>query len=154
MITRQSCYSALFKLKDAGISVDEQLKVMQSSQGIPPEVIEFLRENSPQFQFYRILHKYQRNLTKNLRNWESLDKVGKIKVCSSLITRAMIAIEKDNLDKSLLEDLELHKVSEAISEALICGRYDKVDAVLKSHCDSLNLFYKTNKEVVNDGETD
>lgn len=142
MITRQSVFSALFKLKSSGIDVTRQLKIMESKSGIPQEVIEFLQENSPQFQFYRSIQKHQRALMKNVLNYESLDVNGKIKVCSSLITRAMISVEYQNLDESLLEDLRLDKLSRALHKALSDKDYSYLDEVLQGHKNAMLLFYK------------
>lgn len=142
MITRQSCFSALFRLKNAGVDVTRQLKIMESRSGIPQEVVEFLQENSPQFQFYRSIQKHQRALMKNILHYESLDTVGKIKVCSSLITRATIAVEYHNLDESLLEDLRLDKLAKALNKALSDKDYSYLDEVLQGHKNAMLLFYK------------
>ena len=73
MITRQDLYKDLFKLKNSGVDVSYQLKIMESKSGIPKEVVEFLQDKSPQFQFYRDLKKNQRALMKNILNYENLD---------------------------------------------------------------------------------
>lgn len=142
MITRQSVFQALFRLKDAGVNISKPLLTMQKSSGIPREVVEFLQDKSPQFQFYRSIQKNQRALMKNVLNYESLDTNGKIKVCSSLITRAMIAVEYHNLDESLVEDLRLDKLSRALHKALSDKDYSCLDEVLQGHKDAMLLFYK------------
>lgn len=146
MITRQSVYSDLFKLKRAGFNIDEQLNIMQTRAGIPQEVVKFLQDNSPQFQFYRDIQKNQRTLMRNIINYESLDTRSKIKLCSSLITRAMIAVEYKNLDESLLEDLHLDKLSNALNKALSDQDYSKLDEALSGHRNAMLLFYKGNNE--------
>ena len=142
MITRQSCFDSLFKLKNAGIDVSHEIELMQSQEGIPEEVVKFLRDQSPQFQFYRSIQKHQRALMKNILHYDKLDNKGKIKVCSSLITRAMISVEYGNLDESLLDDLGLDKLSNALNEALTNLDYTKLNEVLESHRRSMKLFYK------------
>ena len=142
MITRQTVFSALFKLKDAGIDVDKSLRIMEITPGIPQEVVEFLRDQSPQFQFYRSIQLHQRALMKNILHYEDLDVIGKIKVCSSLITRAMISVEYHNLDESLLEDLRLDKIAKALSKALSDKDYSYLDEVLQGHKNAMLLFYK------------
>lgn len=151
MITRQDLYRDLFKLKKAGIDVSHPLKIMESYEGVPREVVEFLQDKSPQFQFYRDVHKNQKALMKNILHYESFDHKGKIKLCSSLITRAVIAVEYKNLDESLLEDLQLSKISRAIDKALSDKDYSKLDEVLESHRNAIKLFLKRGK---NDGQED
>ena len=142
MITRQSVFQALFKLKETGKDVSEYLDMMSKQNGIPKEVILFLRDNAPQFQFYRDIQKNQRALLKNILNYEELDTIGKIKVCSSLITRAMISVEYKNLDKSLLDELELHKLSNALNMAFSERDYSQLDTVLQDYKNSIKLFVK------------
>ena len=145
MITRQSVYSALFKLKSTGVDVSRMLNVMKDNSGIPEEVVRFLQDNSPQFQFYRGIQKHQRALMKNILHYEDLDFKGKVKVCSSLITRAMIAVEYNNLDESLLDDLRLDKVAGAINKALVGKDSSFLDEVLEGHKNAMLLFYKGEK---------
>lgn len=142
MINRQSIYNALFKLKNSGVDVSDQLKIMETRSGIPKEVIGFLQDQSPQFQFYRSIQKHQRALMKNILHYEELDVNSKIKVCSSLITRAMISVEYHNLDESLLEDLRLDKLSRALHKALSDKDYSYLDEVLQGHKNAMMLFYK------------
>lgn len=140
MISRIDVYKDLFKLKNSGVDVSSQLKIMESKSGIPKEVVEFLQDKSPQFQFYRDLKKNQRALMKNILRYESFDNKGKIKLCSSLITRAVISVEYKNLDESLLDDLQLSKVSRAIDRALSDRDYSKLDEVLEGHRSAIRLF--------------
>lgn len=142
MINRQTVFRALFKLKDAGIDVTAPLKSMELNQGIPQEVIGFLQDQSPQFQFYRSIQQHQRALMKNILHYEELDVNSKIKVCSSLITRAVISVEYHNLDESLLEDLRLDKLSKALNKALSDKDYSYLDEVLQGHKNAMMLFYK------------
>ena len=142
MITRQSCFSALFKLKSAGVDVTTPLKLMKDSSGVPEGVIEFLRDQSPQFQFYRSIQKHQRALMKNILHYDELDNKGKVKVASSLITRAMISVEYNNLDESLLDELSLGKLAHALDRALSDRDYSKLDEVLEGHRVAMKLFYK------------
>ena len=146
MINRQSCYSALFKLKNAGIDITPQLKMMESNRGVPRGVIEFLRNNSPQFQFYRHLQVHQKTLAKNLLDYEELDNLEKIIVGSSFVTRAMIAVKYNNLDESLLEDLNVAQVSHAVDLAVSSQDYSELNDVLKKHSDNLKLFYLNIKQ--------
>jgi hypothetical protein len=143
MIDRQSCYNALFKLRNAGVDITEQLNIMKSSPGIPYKVVEFLRTNSPQFQFYEDIRKNQRALLRNILNYESLDRNSKIKLCSSLITRAFISVEYKHIDESLLSELELDRLSKALDSALSYRDYSKLDEVLESHKKSMLLFIKS-----------
>ena len=143
MINRQSCYNALFKLRSAGVDITEQLNIMKSSPGIPYKVVEFLRTNSPQFQFYEDIRKNQRALLRNILNYESLDRNSKIKLCSSLITRAFISVEYKHIDESLLSELELDRLSKALDSALSYRDYSKLDEVLESHKKSMLLFIKS-----------
>lgn len=145
MIDRQSCYSALFKLKNAGVDITEQLNVMSSTRGVPRKVIEFLRENSPQFQFYRDIQKHQKALAKSLLDYETLSDVDKLITCSSFITRVMIAVKYKNLDISLLDELNIEEVSEAIDTAIKFYDFDKVNRVLQKHSEGLRLFYQNSK---------
>ena len=142
MITRQSCFSAIFRLKSAGVDVTAPLKLMQESSDIPEGVIEFLRDQSPQFQFYRSIQKHQRALMKNILHYDELDNKDKIKVASSLITRAVISVEYNNLDESLLDELGLDKIAHALDKALSDRDYSKLDEVFKMHQDAMKLFYK------------
>lgn len=142
MINRQSIYNALFKLKESGVDISSQLNLMKDNSGIPKEVVEFLQDKSPQFQFYRSIHQNQRALMKNILRYETLDTRSKIKVCSSLITRAMISIEYKNLDESLLDELGLDRISYALNKALSDRDYSKLDEVLKVHKSAIELFYK------------
>ena len=131
MITRQSIFDALFMLKSAGIDVTEPLKVMSSTSGIPPSVVEFLKENSPQHQFYHYLKTRQKAVIKNILNYEELTPIQKIKVCSSFITRAMIAIECREIDESLISELRLVQISKAITLALEYKEYSQLDKILQ-----------------------
>lgn len=149
MITRQSCYEALFTLRNAGVEVGPQLEVMKTNQGIPKEIVEFLRDNSPQFQYYRYLQKHQRALMKNILDYESFDEVGKIKLCSSLITRVMIAIEYKEFDKSLMYDVGLEELSNALYKAINHQDFSKLDIALSRQRDSMRLF--VNKKESEDG---
>jgi hypothetical protein len=142
MITRQSCYLALYKLKNAGINIDSQIELMTKSPGVPREVILFLRENSPQFQYYRYLQKHQKALVKNILNYDTFDNIGKVKVCSSLITRAMIAIEYKDFDQSLMYELDLEGLSEALSKAFNDQDYSKLNESLEKQRESMKLFLK------------
>lgn len=145
MIGRQDAFSALFKLKEAGIDVQRQLDLMARNSGIPQEVIIFLRDNSPQFQFFRYIQKYQRALFKGILNYEELDVIGKIKLCSSLITRATIAVEYKNIDESLLDELNLGRISGALDKAFKDRDYSKLDTVLEDYKQSMLLFVSNNK---------
>lgn len=140
MITRQDLYRDLFKIKSSGVDITPQLRIMESKSGVPQEIVEFLQDKSPQFQFYRDLKKNQKALMKNILRYESFDAKGKIKLCSSLITRAVISVEYKNLDESLLEDLQLNKVSRALDRALSDKDYSKLDGVLESHRSAIKLF--------------
>lgn len=142
MITRQTVISALVKLKDAGIDVSEQFESLKNNQGITKELVEFLRTHSPQFMFYKDLQKHQKTLIKNILDYDSFDAVGKMKLCSSLITRAMISVEYKNLDKSLLDELELNRISDALHKALNDRDYSKLDTVLEEQKQSIKLFVK------------
>lgn len=142
MITRQSCYEALFRLKDSGVDITSYLELLKESQGVPREVVKFLQEESPQFKFYKDLQKNQRALVKNILNYESLDNIARVKVCSSLITRAMISVEYKNISPVLLEELELDKISNAITKALGNRDYAKLDEVLRGQRETLKLFVK------------
>ena len=142
MITRQTVITALVRLKDAGVDVSQQFESLKHSSGIPREVIEFLRTNSPQFMFYKDLQKHQKALIKNILDYENFDTIGKIKLCSSLITRAMISVEYKNFDKSLLEDLELNRLSGALHKALNDRDYSQLDTVLAEQKRSIKLFVK------------
>ena len=146
MIDRQSCYSALFTLKNAGIDISDQLMIMQKTRGVPRGVLEFLRENSPQFQFYRYIQKHQKALAESLLDYELLSDTEKLITCSSFVTRAMIAVKYKNLDESLLEDLNISEVSEALHEALLTRNMTKVNDVLKKHSESLRVFYKNSSK--------
>lgn len=146
MIDRQSIYTALFKLKNAGIDITDQLNVMQTTKGVPRKVIEFLRNNSPQFQFYRDIQKHQKALAKSLLDYESLSDIDKVITCSSFVTRALIAVKYKNLDKSLLDELNLSEVSEAVDTAVKMEDLSQVNLVLKKHSDCLRMFYQSNKE--------
>lgn len=142
MITRQSLFEALFKLKNSGVNVDNQLQIMATKSGIPNEVIIFLRDNSPQFQFFRDIQKNQRALMKNILNYEELDTIGKIKVCSSLITRAAISVEYKNINETLLDELDLASLSTALNRAFKDRDYTKLDEALEKYKQSMLLFVK------------
>lgn len=150
MITRQDLYSDLFKLKNAGVDITEPIKVMESVKGIPDKVVEFLRDHSPQFQFYKDIQKNQKALMKNILNYESLDRVGRIKVCSSLITRSMISIEYKNLDESLLEDLKVSKLAKALESSLSIGDDTMLNEVLSEHRNAVLVYCKSRNSERND----
>lgn len=146
MINRQDCYNALFKLKGAGVDISAQLKIMQESTGVPQGVLEFLRENSPQFQFYRYVQKHQKALAESLLDYKSLDNLSKLITCSSFVTRVMIAVKYKNLDESLVDELNVNEVADAVSYALNSDDFTKVNEVLEKHSNSLRLFYQSNKQ--------
>lgn len=150
MINRQDCYNALFKLKATGVDVSTQLEIMQRNKGVPYGVIQFLQENSPQFQFYRYIQKRQRKLSESLLDYETLSDTDKIIACSSLITRVMIAVKCKELDESLLDELNISDVSDALNRALSVNDFTRVNEVLKKHSDSLRLFYKSNRSDLNE----
>ncbi len=141
MINRQDCYTALFTLKDAGIDISKQLELMKNSRGVPRGVIEFLRDNSPQFQFYRHIQQHQKALSKSLRNYENLNEIDKLITASSFLTRAMIAVKYKNLDESLLDDLNIAEVAQALDTAITEKDFEMLDNVLCKHRDSLKVFY-------------
>lgn len=143
MITRQDCYTALFKLKDTGIDISHQLIIMQQTKGVPMEVISFLRNNSPQFQFYGYIQKRQKGLSKSLLNYEDLSPEDKLITASSFITRVYLAIKYQELCKSLVDDLNVSKVITALEKAIVLEDYRELDNVMKMHGDSLRLFYKS-----------
>lgn len=143
MISRQDCYDALFKLKNAGVDISAPLNAMMRESGVPRQVILFLRDNSPQFQFYRDIQKHQKALANSLLDYETLDDISKIITCSSFVTRAMIAVKYKNLDPSLLDDLNISEVSDAINYTLHSGDFSKLDNVLRKHSNSLKLFYES-----------
>ena len=142
MITRQSCYDALFKLKESGIDVKSQLEVMSNKSGVPAEVVDYLRDKSPQFQFYRSIQKHQRALMKNILNYDRLSELDKIKVASSFITRVVISIEYGNLSEELLSEMSLDKVSLSLHKAISTRDFSKLDEVMKLHQTAVKLFYK------------
>lgn len=142
MIDRQSCYSALFKLKNAGINIDSQLRLMTENKGVPRGVVEFLRDNSPQFQFYRYIQKYQKALSESILDYKKLSDLDKMITCSSFLTRAFIAVKYKNLDESLLDDLNIQDVAEALNAAIRESNFTKLNEVLEIHSNSLRLFYK------------
>lgn len=143
MITRQDLYNDLFKLKKSGEDVSEMFKIMESHKGIPKEVVEFIKNKSPQFQFYENIHKNLRTLFKNILNYESLSTSSKIKVCSSLITRAVIAVEHDNLNESLLPDLKIEKAARAIEYAVSGKSKSLLDEVLSEHKNAILVYCKS-----------
>ena len=146
VVNRQTVFNALFKLKDAGIDVSSQLNSMANSRDIPRSVIEFLRDNSPQFQFYRHIQKHQHKLAESILDYKDLSDYDKLIACSSFITRALIAVKYGNLNKSLLEDLNIEEISGALNDAISNQDYSKINQVLDKHCNSLKAFYLKNKE--------
>lgn len=146
MITRQSIYDALFTLKNTGVNVDYYLSLLTNNSDIPKEIIIFLRENSPQFQFFRYIQQHQKALMKSILDYETLSNYGKIKVLSSFITRVMIAVEYNNISEELVDLLELNELSDAINEALGNQDYSKVNEVLGKLNKSMKLFVK-NKNI-------
>lgn len=145
MIDRQTVWNALFKLKNAGINVDSQIMEMSKSEGVPRKVIVFLRDNSPQFQFYRYIQKRQKALAYSLLDYDKLTDCDKLIACSSFITRAIIAVKYKELDHSLLDDLRINEMTDALNLAISNKKFDKLNEVLKTHSDSLRLFYINNK---------
>lgn len=143
MINRQDCYTALFKLKDAGIDITAQLTIMQGTKGVPYEVLNFLRNNSPQFQFYGYIQKRQKGLAKSLLNYTDLEREDKIIAASSFVTRVYLATKYQELSKSLVDDLNVSKVITALEKAIVLEDYRELDNVMKMHGDSLRLFYKS-----------
>lgn len=144
-VSRQDLFSDLFKLKNSGIDISESLKVMETSPGIPKEVVNFIVNNSPQYTFYEDLRKNQRVLFKNILSYESLDFYNKIKTCSSLITRAMISVQYKNLNESLLNELKLDKSAKALEVALQTHNSELIDEVLQSHKNAIVLLYENRK---------
>ena len=142
MITRQSVYEALYTLKETGVSIDKYINLLSKENGIPNEVLIFLRDNSPQFQFFRYIQQHQKALMKSILDYKELDNHGKIKVLSSIITRVMIAIEYNNLSESLIDALELSEVSKAINQAIEYNDYSLADKVLEKLNTSMKLFVK------------
>ena len=149
MVNRQTVFNALFKLKDAGVDVSSQLNSMANSRDIPRSVIEFLRDNSPQFQFYRHIQKHQHKLAESILDYKDLSDYDKLIACSSFITRALLAVKYNNLSETLLEDLNIEEVSEALDLAINRKDYSKVNQVLNKHCESLKVFYLNNKNEKN-----
>ena len=141
MINRVSCYDALFRLKQAGINVDDALEAMKNSSGVPREVIVFLRDNSPQFQFYRYIQKYQKALAENILDYKKLSDQDKLITCCSFLTRVLLAVKYKNLGEGLVDDLNINEISDAINTAITEFDYSKVDKVLSKHHDSLEVFY-------------
>lgn len=150
MITRQDLYNDLFKLKKAGVDISEPIKVMESYEGLPKSVIEFIKNNSPQFQFYEDLCKNLRTLVKNILNYESFDTYGKVKLCSSLITRAVISIEHNSLNEHLLSDLKLDKIAKSIELALSGQSKSMLDEVLSEHKNAILVYCKSKGVNLND----
>lgn len=146
MVNRQTVFNALFKLKETGVDVSKQLDSMANSKDIPRDVIEFLRDNSPQFQFYRHLQKHQHKLAESILDYDQLTDHEKMIACSSFITRALIAVKYGNLDKTLLEDLNIEEISEALNHAIVNQNMSKVNNVLEKHRNSLKIFYLNNKD--------
>ena len=142
VITRQSVYEALYTLKETGVSIDKYINLLSKENGIPNEVLIFLRDNSPQFQFFRYIQQHQKALMKSILDYKELDNHGKIKVLSSIITRVMIAIEYNNLSESLIDALELSEVSKAINQAIEYNDYSLADKVLEKLNTSMKLFVK------------
>lgn len=142
VITRQSVYEALYTLKETGVSIDKYINLLSKESGIPNEVLIFLRDNSPQFQFFRYIQQHQKALMKSILDYKELDNHGKIKVLSSIITRVMIAIEYNNLSASLIDALELSEVSKAINQAIEYNDYSLADKVLEKLNTSMKLFVK------------
>ena len=125
---------------------------MIDNPGIPRGVIEFLRENSPQFQFYRYIQKRQKALAESILDYTELSNLDKLIACSSFVTRALIAVKYKELDASLLDDLNITEVAEAVSSAVSLNNYTKVNEVLKKHSDSLRLFYKNSRKTPSKSE--
>lgn len=143
MISRQDVFNDLFKLKKSGVDVSRQLSIMSTHPGIPNEVVKFLIDNSPQFQFYNDLKKNQKVLLKNILSYEDKDYFQKIKICSSLITRMMISIEYKNINPDLLDDLRISDLTKALDRALSYRDFSQIDKVLESHKNSIKLFVKS-----------
>lgn len=150
MIDRQSCYKALFKLKNSGVDISSQLKIMELSRGVPREVVLFLRDNSPQFQFYRYIQKHQKTLAKSLLDFDELSNEDKIIVGSSFVTRVFIAIKYKEFSQSLLDDLDVYSVSKAVTKAIESSDYSQLDKTLSFHQKSLRLFYETQRKEEDD----
>lgn len=143
MINRQDIYSALFTLKDAGVDISNQLKIMQATKGVPYEVLCFLRTNSPQFQFYGYIQKHQKGLSKSLLNYNELLKEDKLIAASSFVTRVYLAVKYQELSKNLIDDLNVAKLSKALSKAIITDDFTDLDVIMSMHGESLKLFYKS-----------
>jgi len=154
MINRQDCYNALFKLKNAGVNIDEQLSIMTKETGVPRGVIEFLRNNSPQFQFYRYLQKYQKALAESILDYSKLDYESKIVAASSFITRVYLSVKYKNLDASLTDDLDIEGVSDALHDAILTKDTGKLDIVMEKHTNSLGFFYLNKRSDSDDSKDD
>lgn len=150
MINRVSCYDALFRLKQAGVDVENALNAMKESAGVPREVIVFLRDNSPQFQFYRYIQKHQKALAENILDYRKLSNQDKLITCCSFLTRVLLAVKYKNLGEGLIDDLNISEFSDAINTAISEMDYSKVDAVLSKHHDSLEVFYINRPKEVTD----
>lgn len=133
MLTRSDLYQDLFKLKRAGEDISEPMRVMGTSPGVPIEVIKYLKLHSPQFRFYDDLRKNQRVLLKNILRFDELSRLAKIKVCSSIITRAIISVEYKNLPESLLDELRISKVAKALDLSLSDQDDSLLDEVLSEY---------------------
>ena len=142
MIDRDTCFSALFKLKNAGIDVSDALFVMANEGGVPRRVIEFLRENSPHFQFYRHLQKHQKALAHSLLDYQELSPNKRIITASSFITRVYLAVEYNEIDSSLLEDINVQEIVTGLARA-IRGDFSLLDREMLKHGESLKLFYQS-----------
>lgn len=118
---------------------------MAESRGVPRGVIVFLRDSSPHFQFYRYIQKHQKALASSILDYKTLSDEEKLITCSSFVTRALIAVKYKNLDGSLLDDLNISEVSEAVNLAISQRDFSQVDHVLEKHCESLRLFYENLK---------
>lgn len=144
MITRHECYKQLFKLKEQGDeNAVKYIDLLAKSDSVPKEIIKYLTEEDiPQFKFFKYLYDRQRTLLKNIMDYDKLDLFDQVKICSSIITRAMIAIQYKEIDGELLDQLSLDKLSEALYYTFNSHDFTTIEPILKEYRDSVKLFYE------------
>jgi len=127
---RKNALKKLFKLKNVyNISISEQLEKLNSHDGVPREVIDFIEKHDYDItDFFTVLKEKQ--FYKSLKNPKDL--YAKMKGLSSMLTHIIIEIEQNPEKKDLIVDaLEVEKILTVFDSYFFEGDTSKLNNLVE-----------------------
>ena len=137
IINKHDCFNILFDLQSKGNDVHDDIKKLMSDDVyIPTSVIKHLKEsNYPIITFYLNLNNKAHKIIKEILSCDNKPISVYIKIATSIITQATIAIEHNCIDditsqNIIIEYLQLKELSQALCTYFTTGDFSELVSVI------------------------